>query len=612
MFSSPTPAPGSRSIAANALRSAGLMDRDARMRDVSDKPGGRKGSSKQPKTRSHPHRPRTSEQILGKDSHSSSRTDFVTRARRVGFPLFLLYVKSTRLTCSFISGVVPSSCSPQLAARIAVGDSSVPRGVMKGTVLRSRRNAISLSSMPRTEVVELWRQFVNIRWNAEAKFLNLERLADDEFLRKHRLLNPMASTSGKEAAVVFKLASQLVPEVQTISLAHNNMTTGANLTSVARYLPKLVNLSLENNKLQQWRDIDYISGRRGKLENLRELILIGNPVRDLEYQNNRSDRYKSEITRRFPALEILDQEPVTRVGFDAPTASTSTSTSVPTTATSTVFPSIMGPSFIAGVDGALVSNFFMRYFPLFDNQRGALLDVYDPAATFSFSVNTAIPTQAARVGSMAKRWLRWLPEFGQDARRLGQDNEGVAYRQRAGSQGYGGPTSYETRCRRPPEKFCVDAFPVAQGDRTTLLVTVHGQFAELPVEGIRSFDRSFVLAIAPEGSRAKLNGWDVVILSDQLVVRAYSSHEAWRPGPMRVQAGDSLPSPQLLDALTNWPEPQRTLILQICLRTRLNVKYAVECLQNNGWDPDRAVANFESVKGQLQGDVYLSQDAFLS
>lgn len=40
--------------------------------------------------------------------------------------------------------------------------------------------------------------------------------------------------------------------------------------------------------------------------------------------------------------------------------------------------------------------------------------------------------------------------------------------------------------------------------------------------------------------RAKLNGWDVVILSDQWSVRQYSSHEAWRPGPLRVQAGETL------------------------------------------------------------------------
>lgn len=57
MFSSPTPAPGSRALATNALRSAGLIDRDERMRD-GDRQGGRKAASK-----IRAHRLRTSEYI---------------------------------------------------------------------------------------------------------------------------------------------------------------------------------------------------------------------------------------------------------------------------------------------------------------------------------------------------------------------------------------------------------------------------------------------------------------------------------------------------------------------------------------------------------------------
>ena len=35
---------------------------------------------------------------------------------------------------------------------------------------------------------------------------------------------------------------------------------------------------------------------------------------------------------------------------------------------------------------------------------------------------------------------------------------------------------------------------------------------------------------------AKSNGWEVEIVSDQWMIRGYSSHEAWKPGPMLVQA----------------------------------------------------------------------------
>ena len=105
-----------------------------------------------------------------------------------------------------------------------------------------------------------------------------------------------------------------------------------------------------------------------------------------------------------------------------------------------------------------------------------------------------------------------------------------------------------------------------------------------------------------------------MILSDQLVVRAYSSHEAWTPGPMLVQAvkgeGSTLStsghssgpriSPQGLAQMNQdllaVDERQRPFVMQICQRTGLNVKYAVDCLQNNGWDEERAIANFEQVK----------------
>lgn len=89
MLSSPSPAPGGRSIVANALRSAGLMDRDRdeRMRDVGDKPGGRKGAQKStPRARAHPHRPRAIDAITGKDLPGASNA---SRASMVNHTLAL-------------------------------------------------------------------------------------------------------------------------------------------------------------------------------------------------------------------------------------------------------------------------------------------------------------------------------------------------------------------------------------------------------------------------------------------------------------------------------------------------------------------------------------------
>jgi len=51
-----------------------------------------------------------------------------------------------------------------------------------------------------------------------------------------------------------------------------------------------------------------------------------------------------------------------------------------------------------------------------------------------------------------------------------------------------------------------------------------------------------ILSVVATMLRAKANGWDVEVLSDQLVVRAYSSHEAWTPGPLLVQATGEMPT----------------------------------------------------------------------
>lgn len=146
------------------------------------------------------------------------------------------------------------------------------------------------------------------------------------------------------------------------------------------------------------------------------------------------------------------------------------------------------------------------------------------------------------------------------------------------------------------EKFCLDAWPVAE----TLFLSVHGQFEEsayiisyipstpssasarhlrslfyrqqkLTTAYARSTARSYsahrptvpgtslsrytrVLSQTTNldrvlSSSAKLAGWDLEILSDQLVVRNYSSHEAWKPGPMLVQAVDEQGAAQAMAQL---------------------------------------------------------------
>jgi nuclear RNA export factor len=133
-------------------------------------------------------------------------------------------------------------------------------------------------------------------------------MADDELVRKYNLQAPgQGGGTAREAGVIFKLAARLKPpvrpsllhlalnfnpsQVETVSLANNNLN-GQHLTYLDKYLPRVAHLSLQNNNLRSWRDVDPISSRREKLLHLRELVLMGNPLREQEYRSGNSERYK--------------------------------------------------------------------------------------------------------------------------------------------------------------------------------------------------------------------------------------------------------------------------------------------------------------------------------
>ncbi|TRM64263.1 hypothetical protein BD626DRAFT_491278 [Schizophyllum amplum] len=604
----PTPAAPPRNLASQTLRSVGLAggkrkadgDGDAKMRDVThDKPGGRKSNSR---VRSH-------------------RVNPIEQYKNTG--------PSGVKALAGRKAVVAAATSDPLSIR---GASRVGGAL---SVTRTRRNAVSESpsripvrgaTQPGT--VAKLREFVQSRWNAEARFLNLEAMAQDDFIKKNHLNVPGlvnhrrgSQEAAREAAVIYKLAAELQPEVQTLSLANNKLRAD-HLKSLNHYLPRIENLSLEGNELTTMRDLEHISARKSKLVHLRELLLMRNPVRETEYQHNRGEQYRLEMARRFTTLELLDQEPIMKISFDVPEASTS-ATPVPV-AKATSFPLPMGGSFITGVDGTIINNFLMRYFPMFDSQRAGLLDVYDPASYFSYSVNATIPTRARIQGlhyKMANNkklvWNSWFSAVEGGSRNLNrlQGGESTLRSLHAGPQHI-----VETLCKLPgtrhdmastSEKFCIDAFPVKHGTSMALMLVVHGEFTEVGPEGIRSFDRTFMLAPAADGSRAKAAGWDVTILNDQLMVRAYSSPEVWTMGPLLVQAQSQKPKaapptlpPAQQAALDAVPDLQRPMVLELCRRSGLTVSYSVDCLVGNSWDLDRAWANFEAVKGTLPPDAF--------
>lgn len=66
--------------------------------------------------------------------------------------------------------------------------------------------------------------------------------------------------------------------------------------------------------------------------------------------------------RRFASLEVLDQEAVTKIAFDAPAVPVASSSKTkPRHPAHNAFPLDMAGSFITGVDGSIISTFLTRY-----------------------------------------------------------------------------------------------------------------------------------------------------------------------------------------------------------------------------------------------------------
>ena len=61
-----------------------------------------------------------------------------------------------------------------------------------------------------------------------------------------------------------------------------------------------MNLSLENNGIRDKKEIGMIVSRPEKMPHLRELILIGNPVREQAYKVGTEGKYRRYATSPIP------------------------------------------------------------------------------------------------------------------------------------------------------------------------------------------------------------------------------------------------------------------------------------------------------------------------
>nr|KAJ3420330.1 nuclear mRNA export, poly(A)+RNA binding protein [Polyrhizophydium stewartii] len=503
--------------------------------------------------------------------------------------------------------------------------------------------SMSTSAAPQTGQLDKLRALVRSRYVPEARRLDFDRIQEDPFVRQERLrVFDHSNPTSKIGQVLCKLFQEICPELETLSLAGNRLRTLDHFSTLHERIPNLVNLSLQDNLLSSFRDLEPLRGKELRL--LREFVLIGNPVREREVTKAGGEiKYTSNIKRMFPSIQILDMQPmIEEIQFNVMAASAKLPVSVK--------PGFMDSDSTA----SMAQQFLQMFYTLFDSNRAGLEDLYTDTAIFTLSINQT-RLSSGKSGTFQgeprrneRTFEAWFP-FNRNLERLKQADKRV-------SMAHIGPKDIIATFGQipgtrhpltdPPERrrFLVEAFP-GVAPSNYIHITVHGEFTEVATSEKRSFDRTFILVPAAPGSRAARMNLPCAIANDAWIVRYYTGNYAWsdidkdqeaqppmapQPLPASLIGTVSptvlqLPAPPMAGATPatqQWPqlpdpmtleqyriqnglhEQQHAMVIEFAKATGLNYAFSLMCLREMSWSFEAAGQAFLQAKGNIPPEAF--------
>lgn len=394
-------------------------------------------------------------------------------------------------------------------------------------------------------------------------------MATDPILTAADLRPPGTSGSSKEIAnVLWKLTRELFPNIVTLSLARNDFKSLVPIVTLPEFLPRLRNLSLQGNDLKWTKDLGALASRKG-FDSLQELVLIDNPVQVNAVAAGNEAGYRAEVLAKFPSLTMLDMKPVETSEAELaklPGAKNAAAQQANSFAgvTPIPFPLAIKAGFSDDSAQQIIPTFLSNYFGHMDSERTRLRQVYAPSAMMTFNVIWAAPPRAKAEGFLFS--MKNQRSLKDDRLRALGTHDVMKRGTHSSLRGtHVGPDSILTFLKALPKskhplteatKFVVDAWVLPndkmaaisdRNDRNNsrpaalLFINVHGEYAEPPTDGVRSFDRTFAVAPAAPDSPAAVAGWPCVILNEQFTIRQYAGSRAWSTdaAPMAAPSGSN-------------------------------------------------------------------------
>ncbi|KAH6573406.1 hypothetical protein BASA61_009042 [Batrachochytrium salamandrivorans] len=496
----------------------------------------------------------------------------------------------------------------------------------------SRGVASESSSSPRSTApnsLESLRNLVISRFNAEARRLDFDRILEDPIVRTERIrVFDTQSPQSKFGQVLCKIIQEACPNLETLSLSGNRLRTLDHFSTLHQRVPTLVNLSLQDNQLGSYRDLEPLNAK--EFPNLREVVLIGNPIRERELSRPGGEiNYTSNIKRLFPTIHILDMQPVLEeIQFDVVKSSAK-------------LPLDVRPGFMESEStSATAQQFLQMFYSLFDTNRAGLADFYGDNAVFSLSVNNGRPPSGTRgafqsSSRQSDRAFESWSMFSRNLNKLKKPETRVALAHVGPVKIIDALTKIPTTTHPlgdPPERkrFLVEAIN-GVAPATYIHISVHGEFKDVAASVSLSFDRTFIIVPAPPGSRSAMANLPFAISNDVWVVRRYTNNYAWFDAVDTVQPVTGTPpiscahipvSGTVLPAVSAWPQlpdestlaqyrirdnlndQQHALVIEFAKATGLNYSYSCLCLRQTGWSTEAAGQAFLTAKNMIPAEAF--------
>ncbi|XP_034832611.1 nuclear RNA export factor 1 [Maniola hyperantus] len=413
------------------------------------------------------------------------------------------------------------------------------------------------------------------RYNAATKALDLTKFHSDPDLSDIfcALFRPMIMLAAID------IIAENIPDLEALNLNDNKLHGIEHLKALCVKLKNLKILYLGDNK------IPYLGSMYPlKPLPLVELYLKGNP---LVNRFSDHDIYVSEIRKKFPKLVRLDGVDLPpAIGFDV-----SDEVSLP-------------PNrqwFLIDQAGqTLVRDFLTQYFAIYDSEsRQPLLEAYDETAMLSMAASYL-------TGDCRNAPENRLNAYISKSRNILRIMERESRRRylKIGKLQVVSFLSDLPKTKHDLLGFAVDLPVFTPG---LIVVTMNGVYRETNVTGnpIRAFHRTFVIVPNSNGGFSITN--DMLFVTNptrEQEDKAFSTGTPDQPvvqQPVQIVQAPVAATPALHD------DNQRMMLNMLGQQTGMNEHWSINCLQETGWDYQRALFIFN----QLHSEGKIPSEAFV-